>query len=80
VAFALALLPFRIVYVPTTWVGRAVVWLAEGYREASPLERVLIFPTWALLRGIFLVGCGLAHLLHAVGHWALRRSPRVARS
>jgi len=70
---SLAFLPFRIVYVPTTWVGRTVRWLAEGYREAPPLERALIFPTWAVLRGVFLLGFGLAHLLHAVGRRALRR-------
>jgi hypothetical protein len=63
---ALAYLPFRIVYVPTWVVGRVVAWLAEGYRDAPALERALIFPTWAVLRGVFLVGCALAHLLHSV--------------
>ena len=67
---ALAYLPFRVVYVPKAWVGRAVAWLAEGYRTATPLERMLIFPSWAVLRGVFIVGCGLAHLLHG----AARRS------
>ena len=70
---SLAFLPFRIVYLPTTWVGRAVAWLADGYREASAFERAMIFPTWAVLRGLFLVGCGLAHMLHAVGRSAARQ-------
>jgi hypothetical protein len=64
VASALAFLPFRVVHAPTAWVGRAVAWLAEGYRTAPPLERALIFPTWAVLRGLFIVGFLLAHLLH----------------
>ena len=66
----LAYLPFRVVHVPTAWLGRAVAWLAEGYRTAPPLERALIFPTWAVLRGLFIVGFALAHLLHE----AARRS------
>ena len=61
---ALAFIPFRVVHVSTTWVGHAVAWLAEGYRTAPPLERALIFPTWAVLRGVFIVGFGLALLLH----------------
>jgi hypothetical protein len=65
VASTLAYLPFRVVYVPTTWIGRVVAWLAAGYRTAPPLERALIFPSWAVLRGIFLMGCALAHVLHA---------------
>jgi hypothetical protein len=69
-ASALAYLPFRVVYVPTTWVGRMVAWLAEGYRTAPRLERALILPTWALMRGLFIVGCALAHVLHT----AARRS------
>jgi hypothetical protein len=67
---ALAYLTFRVVYVPTAWVGRAVAWLAEGYRRGTPVERMLIFPSWAFLRGMFIVGCGLAHTLHG----AARRS------
>jgi hypothetical protein len=63
----LAFVPFRVVHVPTTWVGYAVAWLAEGYRTASPLERALIFPTWAVLRCVFVVGFGLALLLHTGG-------------
>ena len=64
---SLAYLPFRAVYVPTALVGRAVAWLAQGYRTAPALERALIFPTWALLRGLFIVGWGLAHVLHGAG-------------
>jgi len=60
----LAFIPFRVVHIPTTWVGRAVVWLADGYRTAPPLERALIFPTWAVLRGVFIIGFELAFLLH----------------
>ena len=61
----LAYLPFRAVFVPTTWVGHAVAWLADGYRTATPFEQVLIFPSWAVLRGVFIVGWTLANLLHA---------------
>lgn len=61
---ALAHLPFRFVYLPTRLVGRAVAWLAEGYRTATTFERALIFPTWAVLRGLFLAGCALAYTLH----------------
>jgi hypothetical protein len=64
-ASTLAYLPFRVVHVPTTWVGRVVAWLAEGYRTAPPLERALIFPSWAVLRAVFIVGFVLSHLLHA---------------
>lgn len=67
----LAYLPFRIVYVPTTWVGRVVAWFAEGYRTATPLERALIFPSWAVFRGLFIVGHTVAHLLHAAASRAL---------
>jgi hypothetical protein len=63
-ASTLAFLPFRVVHAPTAWVGRVVAWLAEGYRTAPPFERALIFPTWAVLRGLFIVGFVLSHLLH----------------
>jgi hypothetical protein len=62
----LAYLPFRVVYFPTALVGRAVAWLAQGYRTAPALERALILPSWAVLRGFFIVGWGLAHLLHGL--------------
>jgi hypothetical protein len=71
VASTLAYLPFRAVCVPTTWVGRVVAWLADGYRKASPLERALILPTWMLLRGLFIVGCALAEVLHTAARWSL---------
>jgi len=71
VVSALAYLPFRIVYVPTAWVGRVVAWLAEGYRTATPVERILIFPSWAILRALFLLGSTLAHGLHAAARWSL---------
>jgi hypothetical protein len=63
-ATTLAYLPFRLVCIPTAWLGRVVAWLAGGYRTASPLERLLILPSWALFRGMFTVGWALAHLLH----------------
>ncbi|HEY7422113.1 MAG TPA: hypothetical protein VH541_08880 [Gaiellaceae bacterium] len=66
----LAFLPFRVVYAPTKLVGRVVAWLAEGYRSAPPLERMLIFPSWAVLRGLFIAGWTLSQVLHA----AARRS------
>jgi hypothetical protein len=70
VVSALAYLPFRLVYVPTVGLGRVVRWLAEGYRTAPRLERLLIFPSWAVLRAVFMVGCLFAQLLHT----AARRS------
>ena len=69
----LAYLPFRAVYTPTRWVGRVVAWLAEGYRAATPVEQVLIFPSWAILRGVFIVGWGLAQLLHAAARRSVER-------
>ncbi len=69
-ASTLAYLPFRVVRAPTAGLGRIVAWLAEGYRTAAPLERALIFPTWAILRSLFIVGYVLASLLHG----AARRS------
>jgi hypothetical protein len=69
-ASTLAFLPFRVVHAPTAWLGHAVAWLAEGYRTAPPLERMLIFPTWAFLRGLFILGFVLSYLLHE----AARRS------
>jgi cobalamin biosynthesis protein CobD/CbiB len=69
----LAYLPFRIVWRPTVWVGRVVAWLAEGYRTATPLERVLIFPSWAVLRGVFIAGWALSQLLHAAARRSVER-------
>jgi hypothetical protein len=40
------------------------VWLAQGYRTASALERLLILPSWAMSRGLFLVGSRLARMLY----------------
>jgi len=71
VVSALAYLPFRVVYVPTAFVGRVVAWLADGYRMASSFERALIFPAWAVLRGVFLVGCAVANALHGVARRTL---------
>jgi len=69
----LAYLPFRIVWTPTVWVGRVVAWLAHGYRTATAVERVLIFPSWAVLRGVFFIGWGLAMLLHAAARRSVER-------
>lgn len=60
----LAYIPFRVVYVPTALAGRVAAWLAQGYRTASALERLLILPSWALSRGLFLAGSRLAHMLY----------------
>ena len=73
VVATLAYLPFRIVWTPTVWVGHAVAWLAEGYRTGTPVERVLIFPSWAVLRCVFIVGWGLATLLHAAARRSVER-------
>lgn len=70
---SLAYLPFRIVYVATALVGRVVAWLADGYRTAPALERALILPSWAALRGVFIVGCALAEALHGAARWSLNR-------
>ena len=70
----LAYLPFRVVYAPTKVVGRSVAWLAEGYRSGTLLERVLIFPTWAVLRGVFILGWSFSLVLHAAAHRAVERS------
>ncbi len=69
----IAYLPFRIVYAPTKLVGRVVAWLAEGYRSAPLLERVLIFPSWAVLRGVFIVGWNLSNVLHSVARRSVER-------
>lgn len=69
----LAYLPFRIVWTPTVWVGRVVAWLAAGYRTATAVERVLIFPSRAVLRGVFIVGWALAMLLHAAARRSVER-------
>jgi cobalamin biosynthesis protein CobD/CbiB len=69
----LVYLPFRIVWHPTVWVGRVVAWLAEGFRTAPPLERALIFPSWAVLRGVFIVGWALSNLLHSAARSTVER-------
>lgn len=74
----LAYLPFRVVYVPTAWVGRVVAWLADGYRTASRLERLLILPSWAVFRGLFIVGWALAHVLHSAARRSLARPSDLA--
>ena len=71
-AATLAYLPFRVVYAPTKLVGRVVVWLAEGYRSAPLLERVLISPSWAVFRGLFILG-SFSLALHAVARCAVGR-------
>ena len=72
-ATTLAYLPFRVVCVPTACLGRVVAWLAHGYRTASQFERLLILPSWAVFRAMFIVGWALAHLLHSAAHRALGR-------
>ena len=67
----LAYLPFRVVYGPTKLVGRVVAWLAEGYRVAPLLEQVLIFPSWAVFRGLFLVGWSCSLVLHSAARRAV---------
>lgn len=62
---------FRIVYSPTMAVGRVVAWLAAGYRQGTALERLLILPSWLVLRIAFLVGFALLLTLHVAA-----RSPQ----
>jgi hypothetical protein len=50
-----------------------VAWLAEGYREGTSVEQVLIFPSWAIFRGLFIVGWALSQLLHGVARRSLER-------
>jgi len=69
----LAYLPFRVVCVPTACLGRVVAWLADGYRTASQFERLLILPSWAVCRGMFIVGWTLARLLHRAADRSLGR-------
>ena len=71
-ASTLAYLPFRVVRAPTAWLGRIVASLADDFRTAPPPERGLIFPTWALLRGLFILGYVLAHVLHGAARRSLR--------
>ena len=71
-ASTLAYLPFLIVYAPTKLVGRVVAWLAEGYRSAPRFERILIFPSWALLRVVFLAGWSLSQMLHAAAQRSVK--------
>jgi hypothetical protein len=75
-----ARLLFRIVYVPTMAVGRVVAWLAAGYRRATPLERLLILPSWLVLRVAFLVGFTLLLTLDLAARRLTLRSgtPRTA--
>ena len=69
----LAYLPFRVVCVPTACLGRVVAWLADGYRTASQFERLLILPSWAVCRCMFIVGWTLARLLHRAADRSLGR-------
>jgi hypothetical protein len=69
----LVYLPFRIIWTPTVWIGHVVAWLAEGYRMGTSIERVLIFPSWAILRGLFIVGWVLANLLHNAARRTVER-------
>jgi len=69
----LAYLPFRVVYAPTKLVGHVVAWLADGYRSAPLLERVLIFPSWAVLRGVIIAGWTLSQVLHAAARNSVER-------
>jgi len=55
---------FRAVWAPTKAIGHVVAWLAEGYRAGTPIERMLIWPSWAVLRGLFLVGWKITNMLH----------------
>jgi hypothetical protein len=48
-----------------------VAWLAAGYQTASAFERVLIFPSWAILRGLFIVGYRISHVLYFAAYYAL---------
>ena len=40
----------------TLMVGEVQAWLAKGYREGTPLERICIYPSWLVFRLLFLAG------------------------
>lgn len=44
---------FRVLWPLTHALGRVQAWLAEGFREGTPIERALIFPAWLVFRGLF---------------------------
>ena len=43
------------------------------YAPTRPVEQVLIFPSWVILRGAFIVGWVLSQLLHGVARRSLER-------
>jgi hypothetical protein len=45
----------RAVYLLVLTFGYPQAWLAKGYREGTSLERVLIWPTWAVFRALFFI-------------------------
>jgi len=39
-------------------------WFARGYRDATALERICIFPSWLVFRGLFLIAFELVRIRH----------------
>ena len=37
----------------TRALGHVQAWLAHGYREGTPLEQALIFPSWLVSQALF---------------------------
>ena len=70
---SLTYVPFRVVYFATALAGRVAARLAQGSRTASAFERLLILPSWAIFRGLFILGLGLANALHGAAHRSLER-------
>jgi hypothetical protein len=48
-------------------IGRMQAWLAQGYREGTPVERALIFPSWAVFRALFIALLAIVEARHNAG-------------
>ena len=44
-------------------IGRVQAWYAAGYREATALERIAIFPCLVLFQGLFAISFAVAQKL-----------------
>jgi hypothetical protein len=48
-------------------IGHVQAWLAQGYREGTAIERALIFPSWAVFRGLFIALLTVVEARHGTG-------------
>lgn len=51
----MARLAYRLLIRPTLALGELQAWLAEGWRQGTAAERVLIWPSWRVVRTVFVV-------------------------